>query len=103
MSPQQLYPGIPQRLDHMVVRVVAPNGGVMTGAGTNTYLVGTDELVFVDPGPDDESHVQAILQASQQRPIRWILCTHTHFDHAPGAVRLQRESGARIGVMTAPH
>lgn len=86
----------------MVTRVVAPNGGMMTGAGTNTYLVGLEELVVIDPGPDDEAHIRALLAASAGRPIRWILCTHTHFDHAPGAVQLQRKSGARIGAMQAP-
>jgi len=76
-----LKPGIPQRLDSEVTRIVAPNAGVMTGAGTNTYLVGSRELAVVDPGPDDESHVQAILSAGAGR-IRWIACTHTHNDRS---------------------
>jgi len=96
-----LQPGIPQRLDGEVTRIVAPNAGMMTGAGTNTYLVGTRELAVVDPGPDDESHVQAILNAGAGR-IRWILCTHTHFDHSPAAARLKALTGARIAAMSAP-
>jgi glyoxylase-like metal-dependent hydrolase (beta-lactamase superfamily II) len=96
-----LQSGIPQRLDGEVTRIVAPNAGMMTGAGTNTYLVGTRELVVVDPGPDDESHVQAILNAGAGR-IRWILCTHTHFDHSPAAARLKELTGARIAAMSAP-
>jgi glyoxylase-like metal-dependent hydrolase (beta-lactamase superfamily II) len=100
-APQDLQPGIPQRLDSEVMRIVAPNAGVMTGAGTNTYLVGTRELAVVDPGPDDESHVQAILNAGAGR-IRWILCTHTHSDHAPAAARLKALSGAQIAAMSAP-
>jgi glyoxylase-like metal-dependent hydrolase (beta-lactamase superfamily II) len=96
-----LQPGIPQRLDGEVTRIVAPNAGVMTGPGTNTYLVGTRELAVVDPGPDDESHIQAILTAGAGR-IRWILCTHTHFDHAPAAARLKALSGAPIAAMRAP-
>ena len=89
------------KLDAAVTRVIAPNAGVMTGAGTNTYLVGTDELIVIDPGPDDESHLQAILAAASA-PIRWILCTHTHMDHAPGAARLKQLSGATIAAMAAP-
>lgn len=97
----ELLPGVPHRLDDVVTRIVAPNGGLMTGAGTNTYLVGTTELLVIDPGPDDESHIRAVLAAAAGR-IRWILCTHTHFDHAPGAARLQALSGAPVGAMVAP-
>jgi len=97
----ELRPGVPQRLDDAVTRIIAPNGGMMTGAGTNTYLVGTRELVVIDPGPDDESHIQAILAAAAGR-IRWILCTHTHLDHAPGAHRLKQLSGAPVSAMLPP-
>ena len=100
-APPDLQPGIPQRLDSEVTRIVAPNAGMMTGAGTNTYLVGTAEVVVIDPGPDDESHVQAISNAGAGR-ITWILCTHTHFDHAPAAARLKALTGAKIAVMSAP-
>lgn len=96
-----LLPGVPQRLDEHVVRIVAPNGGVMTGAGTNTYLVGTDEIGVIDPGPDEESHIQAILEEGGGR-IRWILCTHTHSDHAPATPRLKELTGAKVGAMSAP-
>ena len=97
----ELLPGIPRRLDDDVTRIVAPNPGMMTGAGTNTYLVGSAELIVIDPGPDDDAHVQAIVAAGAGR-IRWILCTHTHFDHSPAAARLKRLTGARIGAMSAP-
>jgi glyoxylase-like metal-dependent hydrolase (beta-lactamase superfamily II) len=100
-APRDLQPGIPQRLDSEVTRIVAPNAGMMTGAGTNTYLVGTREVIVVDPGPDDESHVQAISNAGAGR-ITWILCTHTHFDHAPAAARLKALTGAKIAAMSAP-
>jgi glyoxylase-like metal-dependent hydrolase (beta-lactamase superfamily II) len=73
----------------------------MTGPGTNSYLVGTRELICIDPGPDDESHLQRIL-ATATGPIRWILCTHTHFDHAPGAARLKQLSGAPVAGMVPP-
>ena len=98
---RELLPGISQRLDDKVTRIVAPNGGMMTGAGTNTYLVGTTELIAIDPGPDDEAHVRAIVAAGAGR-IRWILCTHTHEDHSPAAARLRSLTGARIAAMSAP-
>jgi glyoxylase-like metal-dependent hydrolase (beta-lactamase superfamily II) len=98
---QQLTPGVPHKLDDAVTRIIAPNAGVMTGPGTNTYLVGSRELIVIDPGPDDESHLQAIVGAAAA-PIRWILCTHTHGDHAPGAVRLKQLTGASIASMLAP-
>jgi glyoxylase-like metal-dependent hydrolase (beta-lactamase superfamily II) len=97
----ELLPGVPHTLAVAVRRIIAPNAGVMTGPGTNTYLVGTRELIVIDPGPDDESHLQRIL-AVAGAPIRWILCTHTHGDHAPGAARLKQLTGATVAAMTAP-
>jgi len=80
-----------------VVRITAANPGIMTGPGTNTYLVGTDELAVIDPGPDQPDHLDAIAEAGGGR-IRWILVTHTHPDHAPGAAGLARRTGAsRLG------
>ncbi len=80
-----------------VVRVTAANPGVMTGPGTNSYLVGDDELAVVDPGPDDAAHVEALERAGGGR-IRWIVVTHTHPDHAPAAAELAERTGAeRLG------
>ncbi len=80
-----------------VVRVTAANPGVMTGPGTNTYLVGTEDVAVIDPGPDDAAHLAAVVAAGAGR-IRWILVTHTHPDHAPGAAALARATGAvRMG------
>src|SRR6186713_340017 len=62
MDSYGLVPGVPHKLDAAVTRVIAPNAGTMTGPGTNTYLVGEGELIVVDPGPDDELHMQAILR-----------------------------------------
>jgi glyoxylase-like metal-dependent hydrolase (beta-lactamase superfamily II) len=77
-------PGHPE-----VLRVVAPNPGPMTGAGTNTYLYGSDPCVAIDPGPDDAGHLDAIRVAAEERGgIEKILLTHSHGDHADGAERL---------------
>jgi glyoxylase-like metal-dependent hydrolase (beta-lactamase superfamily II) len=79
----------------MVRRVLAPNPGVMTGPGTNTYLVGIDEVAVIDPGIDDAGHLEAIVGCGGDR-IRWILCTHTHPDHSPGAAALKKRTGAEV-------
>ena len=93
-----LSPGVPGKLDRYVTRLVARNAGVMTGPGTNTYLVGERELAVIDPGPEDAGHVRAILDAGAGR-IRWILCSHTHLDHASSAATLKKATGAKIAAM----
>lgn len=84
-----------QVISSMVRRVTARNPSHMTGAGTNTYLVGAKELAVIDPGPEDAAHTAAILRAGKGR-IRWILCTHTHPDHAPGVPALKEATGAEV-------
>jgi len=88
-------PGVARALSPLARRIVAPNPGLMTGPGTNTYLVGIDEIAVIDPGPDDESHLDAIVGCGGDR-IRWILLTHTHADHAPGAAGLRERTGAEV-------
>jgi glyoxylase-like metal-dependent hydrolase (beta-lactamase superfamily II)/8-oxo-dGTP pyrophosphatase MutT (NUDIX family) len=71
-------------------RITAPNPGVMTGPGTNCYLVGTaaSGYIVIDPGPNEPDHVRQIHQATGG-DIRLIVCTHSHADHSPGAKPLQ--------------
>jgi glyoxylase-like metal-dependent hydrolase (beta-lactamase superfamily II) len=68
----------------------------MTGAGTNTYLVGIDEVAVVDPGPDDAGHVDAIVGGAMRERVRWVVLTHTHPDHWPAAERVKKLTGAEI-------
>ncbi len=82
-------------------RIVAPNPSMMTGPGTNTYLVGEREVAVVDPGPAIVTHIDRILRESAG-PVRWILVTHTHPDHSPGVALLARETGAEVLGMPAP-
>lgn len=98
----ELTPGVARTLAPGVRRIVAGNGGLMTGPGTNTYLLGEREIAVLDPGPDDAGHLQAIRSAAGA-PIRWIVVTHTHPDHSPLAARLARETGARLIGLPAPH
>jgi len=74
---------------------VAPNPGVMTGPGTNTYLLGTDEVAVLDPGPAIPAHIDAILETAGDR-IRWIVCTHTHPDHSPASLAVAAATGAEV-------
>ena len=67
----QLAPGKPISLAQGVRRIVAGNAGLMTGPGTNTYLLGEREIAVVDPGPDDSRHLESILAAAGA-PIRWV-------------------------------
>ena len=96
-----LAPGVPKRLDPYVTRIVAPNPGVMTGPGTNTYLVGEGDLAVIDPGPAIDEHVRAVLEAGAGR-IRWVLCTHTHLDHSPAAAAIKAATGAVVIGRPAP-
>ena len=91
-----LTPGVASALSPLVRRVVAPNPGLMTGPGTNTYLVGIDEVAVIDPGPDDPGHVDAIIGASMRERVRWVLLTHTHPDHWPAAASIAKRTGAEI-------
>jgi glyoxylase-like metal-dependent hydrolase (beta-lactamase superfamily II) len=71
-----------------ILRLVAPNPGPMTLAGTNTYLYGFDPCTVIDPGPDDAGHVEAVRVAAEERGgIDRVLLTHSHGDHAAGAER----------------
>lgn len=90
-----LIPEVPISLGKLVRRILCNNPGMMTGPGTNTYLVGQDEIAVIDPGPDDADHLDAIAAAGSGR-IRWILCTHTHGDHSPGAAGLKERTGAEV-------
>lgn len=91
-----LTPGVPSALSPLVRRVVAPNPGPFTGPGTNTYLVGIDEVAVIDPGPDVKSHIDAIVGASMKERVRWVVLTHTHPDHAPGTARLVKATRAEV-------
>lgn len=79
-----------------VRRVLAPNPSHMTGQGTNTYLIGRDELAVIDPGPDLSEHLQAVLAEAGSTPIRAIFVTHRHSDHLPAALPLAERTGAPI-------
>ena len=86
-----------------LMRLTAGNRGVMTGPGTNSYIVGTAATGYavIDPGPDDPDHLQRLLQATGG-DVRLIVCTHSHADHAPGAAPLQALCGGRPPILGLP-
>ena len=91
-----IRPEEPVRLSEKVWRLTCANPGVMTGPGTNTYLLGGGKRwTIVDPGPGGERHLRAMLAAAPGR-IERILVTHTHPDHSPGARALQSATGAEL-------
>jgi glyoxylase-like metal-dependent hydrolase (beta-lactamase superfamily II) len=96
-----LEPGKTSELSTRVRRIIAPNPGVMTGPGTNTYLLGREQVAVIDPGPDDPAHIEALVAAGGGR-IRWIVVTHTHEDHSPAALPLARATGAELRGVAAP-
>jgi glyoxylase-like metal-dependent hydrolase (beta-lactamase superfamily II) len=79
-----------------IARLLAHNPSPFTYFGTQTYLVGEEELVVVDPGPDLPEHVDAILSSLAGRSLAAIVCTHTHRDHSPASRPLQAATGAPI-------
>jgi len=91
------------RLAPNLQRLVAPNPSPLTGPGTNTYVVGSGPpYLVIDPGPDDETHVDRILTAAKGR-ISHVLCTHSHPDHSPGAAALKARTQAVVLGQPAPH
>lgn len=85
---EQLEPGI--------ARVLAHNPSAFTYYGTQTYLVGTDEVAVIDPGPDLPEHLDALERAIGARPVVAIMCTHTHRDHSPASRPLAARTGAAL-------
>ncbi|MDT8427797.1 MAG: MBL fold metallo-hydrolase [Pseudomonadales bacterium] len=98
-------PGVPVNVHSgsvPVQRVLCPNASMMTGPGTNSYLIGEREMALVDPGPADDRHTDAILNALAGRVLRKIFVTHTHSDHSPGTRLLQLRTGAEVIGLAPP-
>jgi glyoxylase-like metal-dependent hydrolase (beta-lactamase superfamily II) len=87
-TPVQVAPGI--------VRVTAPNSGPYTYTGTNSFILGDEEVAVVDPGPDDARHFEALVSAIGGRKVVAIILTHTHRDHSALAPRLKAALGAPL-------
>ena len=93
----------PVQLLKNVVRLTAPNPGVMTGPGTNSYLIGgpASGYIAIDPGPNEPAHIERLWRAAGD-DIRMIVCTHSHPDHSPGARPLQALCAGKPPIFGLP-
>lgn len=85
-----------------VQRLTAPNASPFTFHGTNTYIVGRQSVCVIDPGPENDAHLEALMAALKGREVTHIAVSHTHRDHSPLARRLKAATGAVI-VAEGPH
>ena len=83
---EEVYPG--------VRRLLCNNPGPFTFKGTVSYIVGRDRVAIIDPGPIDEVHIAALLDAVRNETVTHIFVTHTHRDHSPAAARIKAATGA---------
>lgn len=86
----------------LVRRIVCDNPGPFTFTGTCTYIVGRGAVAIIDPGPENDTHLAALLDAVKGERVRHIVLTHTHRDHSPAARALAERTGADI-VGCAPY
>ena len=94
MQPEEVV-----QISPLIRRITAGNASVFTGPGTNTYLIGKEEVTVLDPGPAMDSHIDAITSAKGK--IKQIVVTHTHPDHSPGVRLLQeRRDVPAYGMLT---
>jgi glyoxylase-like metal-dependent hydrolase (beta-lactamase superfamily II) len=97
-----LKPGVVDRVRPGVRRVLCNNPSPFTFTGTNSYIVGEGKVAIIDPGPDDEAHANALLDAVRGETVTHILVTHTHRDHSPNTARIKAATGARV-YAEGPH
>ena len=77
-------------------RVLCKNPSPFTFTGTVSYILGKGKVAIIDPGPDDEAHAAALLDAVRGETVSHILVTHTHRDHSPNTPRISRHRRARL-------
>jgi glyoxylase-like metal-dependent hydrolase (beta-lactamase superfamily II) len=96
MSPMDAPYALVEQIEPGIARLLAHNPSPFTFTGTQSYLVGEQEVAVIDPGPDLPEHVAAIVAALGGRRLVAIVCTHTHRDHSPASRRLAAATGAPI-------
>jgi glyoxylase-like metal-dependent hydrolase (beta-lactamase superfamily II) len=99
IPPEPWPTGLAEDVEPLVRRVLAPNPSPYTFTGTQTYVVGEaagPDCAVIDPGPNEEAHIDAIMAAIGGRRVLAIMCTHTHRDHSPAAAPLAELTGAPV-------
>lgn len=84
------------QLSPLIRRVVAHNPGPFTYTGTGVYIIGTDDVAVIDPGPLQDDHMAALDQALDGQRVTHVFVTHHHLDHSPLAHPLARKHGAKV-------
>ena len=97
IEPERVY-----ELTPLVRRITGANPSLFTFKGTNSYIVGRGRVAVIDPGPEDDRHLKALLDALEGEQVTHIVATHTHRDHSPGSAALQAATGAPT-VGYGPH
>lgn len=97
-----LKPGVVEQVRPGVRRVLCNNPSPFTFTGTVSYIVGQGKVAIIDPGPDDEAHAKALLDAVKGETVTHILVTHTHRDHSPNTPRIKAATGAPV-YAEGPH
>jgi glyoxylase-like metal-dependent hydrolase (beta-lactamase superfamily II) len=91
-----LTPGVVDEVRPGVRRILCDNPSPFTFTGTNSYIVGRGRVAIIDPGPDNEAHAKALLDAVKGETVSHIVVTHTHRDHSPNTARLKAATGATV-------
>jgi glyoxylase-like metal-dependent hydrolase (beta-lactamase superfamily II) len=97
-----LAPGVVDEAMPGIRRVVANNPGPFTFRGTVSYIIGRGKVAIIDPGPDDPTHVAALLDAVRGETVTHIFVTHTHRDHSPAVPAIKAATGAEV-LAEGPH
>jgi len=97
-----LAPGVVDEVVPGVRRILCDNPSPFTFTGTVSYIVGKGKVAIIDPGPADEAHAQALLDAVRGETVTHILVTHTHNDHSPGVARIKAATSATV-YAEGPH
>src|SRR5258708_24335275 len=97
-----LKPGVVDQVRPGVRRILCNNPSPFTVRGPVSYIVGEGKVAIIEPGPDDEAHAAALLDAVRHETVTHILVTHTHRDHSPNTARIKAATGATV-YAEGPH
>jgi glyoxylase-like metal-dependent hydrolase (beta-lactamase superfamily II) len=97
-----LEPDTVREVAPRVRAIVANNPGPFTFKGTMSYIIGRGTVAILDPGPDDDGHIAALLAAVRGETVSHIFVTHTHRDHSPAVPKVKAATGAKVYAQ-GPH